>query len=124
MTNGRNGAAAKVMDFAGLDKKVRPGILGNIGLAGVPTSISVTRHSICSDPISVNPISPSPRSTFSFLQPSEAQRQREGGEAGTGRQSRASLSEEHTTAMKLALNYLEPDLAAGTYEYAMIRRLL
>ena len=45
------------MNFAGLEK-ISPGILGNIDLTGVPKSISVKKHKICSDPISADPGTP------------------------------------------------------------------
>ena len=41
-------------------KKVPPGTLGKTKLTGVPKSISVKKHKICSEPISVDPICPFP----------------------------------------------------------------
>ena len=64
-TNGvnTNGAAAKVMNFDRLVKKVRPDTFGKIevGSRGYPKSPSVEKHEICSDPISADPICPSPK---------------------------------------------------------------
>ena len=59
-TNGvdTNGAAAKVVDFDRLGKKVRPGTFGKIqvGQREYPKSPSVERHEVCSDPNSADPI--------------------------------------------------------------------
>ena len=63
-TNGvnTNGAAAKVMKFDRLGKKVRPGTFGKtkVGQREYPKSPSVKKHTICSDPISADPIGPFP----------------------------------------------------------------
>ena len=58
-----NGAAAKVMDFDRLGKKVCPGTFGKIqvGQRECPKSPSVKKHEICSDPISADPMCPFPR---------------------------------------------------------------
>ena len=57
-----NGAAAKVMNFDRLVKKVRPGTFGKIqlGKREYPKSASVNKHEICSDPISADPFCPFP----------------------------------------------------------------
>ena len=63
-TNGvnANGAAAKVMNFDRLRKKVHPGTFGKIqvGQRECPKGPSVIKYEICSDPISADPICPFP----------------------------------------------------------------
>ena len=63
-TNGvdTNGAAAEVMVFDRLGKKVRPGTFGEYKsrLTGGPKKSLCQKHEICSDPISADPICPSP----------------------------------------------------------------
>ena len=56
------GAAAKVMKFDSLGKKVRPGTFGDIKICSreYPKSPSVKKHGICSDPINADPICPFP----------------------------------------------------------------
>ena len=58
-----NGAAAKVNMFDKLWKKVGPGTVRKItiGQREYPTNPSVEKHGICNDPISADPICPSPR---------------------------------------------------------------
>ena len=55
-----NGAAAKVINFDRLGKKVRPGIFGKItgGSREYPKSPSVKKHENRSDPISADPSCP------------------------------------------------------------------
>ena len=50
------------MIFDRLGEEVRPGTLGNIKLGEwqYPTSPSVKQHTICSDPVSADPIRPLP----------------------------------------------------------------
>ena len=57
-----SGAAAKVMNFDRLGKKVRPGTAGEIkvGSREYPKSPSVKKHELRSDPISADPICPFP----------------------------------------------------------------
>ena len=66
-TNGvnTNGAAAKVMIFDRLGKKVHPGTFGKIkvGYREYPKGPSVKTHEICSDPISADSISPFPNTS-------------------------------------------------------------
>ena len=62
-TNGvnSNGAAAKVMIFDRLGKKVRPGTFGRIKVGSrVYPNGPCQKHEICSDPISADPIGPFP----------------------------------------------------------------
>ena len=63
-TNGVNtdGAAAKVMNFISLGKKVRPSTFGKLKVyqCEYHKSPSVKKHEICSDPINADPICPSP----------------------------------------------------------------
>ena len=76
-----NGAAAKVIIFDRLGKKVRPGTLGKtkVGWREYPKSPSVKKHAICSDLISADPTCPFPsgthlRQTFCGLSPQEARK--------------------------------------------------
>ena len=64
-----NGAAAKVMNFDRLRKKVRPGTFGKIkvGQREHPKSPSVEKHEIRSDPISADPIRPLPIYTYIYI---------------------------------------------------------
>ena len=59
-TNGvsTDGAAARVMNFDRLWKKVLPGTFGNtkVGQWGYPKSPSVKAREICSDPIGADPV--------------------------------------------------------------------
>ena len=57
-----NGAAVKVMSFWRIGKKVRLGTSGEIKVASqeYPKSPSVKTHEIRSDPMSANPVCPSP----------------------------------------------------------------
>ena len=63
-TNGVNNnvAAAEVMDFDRLGKRVRPGTFGKIqvGKREYPKDPSVNKHEICSDRNSADPICPFP----------------------------------------------------------------